>query len=110
AHPIKAMVLEFFQQTSIDQAPVLRNAEGPDGALNAFVNVKSLAVRTDLNAVGCPHFVPDTMNAAVFINPPHLAGVVLPVWIAGIERSIISNCQIVGLGHFITVREYRDRA
>src|ERR1044071_2813900 len=109
-HPVEAMLLKLSQQAFIGQGTVLRDAECPDSSLSAFVHVKGPPVRTDFDAVRCPNLVLNTLQAAVFVNPPHMAGALLPVWIAGIEYPILSYCQIVGLIHFITVREYGNGA
>src|SRR6516162_10021513 len=86
----------------------LGNRESPDAALNALVDVERLTVRADVDPVRSAHVRRDLCYSAVRVDAPELAGAILPVRVAGVERSIRADCEIVRLIHSVVMREDRN--
>src|SRR5262249_30258688 len=110
AHAVKAVIVEFLQQSFIAQGAVGSDGEGPDISLHALVDVKDLAIRAEIDAVGGPHAGSREGYFAGSVDAPDLASGLGTVRIAGIEGAVRSDGQVIGLVHLLFVSEDGDLA
>src|SRR5262249_7259648 len=108
AHAVEAVVVELLDEAFAGQAAVGADGERPDVALHRLVDVQRLAIGTDLDAVGRAHVAGGERNLAVSVDLPHLSGTLAPVRIAGVERSVGCDGEVVGLVHAVVVGEDGD--
>ena len=105
AHAIEAVVGKFLEKTFVAEGAVRSNTEGlskaecPDFALHTFIDIKSLPIRTDLDAVGRAEIAREQTDPPIGADPPDPSGPGLPIGIARIENAVGPDGDVVGLAH-----------
>jgi len=93
------------QEPLLAERAVRTDRKGPDVPLHAFVDVERRAVRTQVDAVGRAEPLREEHDGAVGVDPPELPRAGLPVRVAGVERAVGGDREVIGLVHPRLVRE-----
>ena len=101
------MIGKLPQQPLVGHTTVRLDIEYPHIALHTFVHVQPFAVRAHLHAIGRAHVRCQPRGGAIGINPPQLAGLRLPVRIAGVQCAVGRDGKVVGLVHHRLMGHHR---
>ena len=107
ADSVESVIFESDEDFLVGDA-FLRNVVGENATLLALGDIEPGSVGADFDAVGRSLAVGELGDFAVGVDPPQSAVAVFPVGVAGVERVIGTDRDVVGLVHGGFVRENAD--
>jgi hypothetical protein len=108
AHAIESVIVKLADQPLVHQRLIIQDAKSPNIQLFALIYVQGLVVGTDLDSIRRSHLFGGQSRRAVWIDTPNLARRFSPIRVAGKQRPVAHDREIIGLIHRRIVRQHGD--